>query len=594
MGGGEMAAKENPIDSTEPTGAESGSDKSRIGLCLSGGGFRASFFHLGTLRYLEEVGIMEKVEVVSTVSGGSIIGAYYLVQMERRLRAHKNLDRLEACDEIIREFTEQVQKNLRMRVLVFYPFFHPLLTILRLLRLRHLGDTMAVQFEKRFFSPRFRIGDLPVQSHNGLRGPRALINTTSLVTGLRVVYSRESDSGLKAQLEKSDPNDIRLARVVGASASVPGLFKPLQIGGDVLVDGGVVDNQGLESLFDYFEISDEEMNLLPRAFRQNPQSKSSTVPIFFIISDGAGQFSVKEIKKTTRSGSASRSMAILQAANRRKILKILLQSHEDQNLAAFAFTHLALNLKSSVEDGVDEDRLPSELIVPTAEIRTDLDEFSLIERDALIYHGYTLMKNRVKKYCYKLLEESAGRQIESTPSSRDELFSWPPRFVKLVDSAGGFCRRATESREKLAGFLGVGRSLFFRDFQRFPWFFGAILFIFVALGCALSSFFLLAPMPVIAVSLKDLFRDIMMNSVTAIIPAYDLILLDLSWVQRAFSENGEFSGVINLIASVGCIASGFYASLALYWKVKQVLKLSEWKEQRLLSRLTAIEKSETS
>ena len=101
-------------------------------------------------------------------------------------------------------------------------------------------------------------------------------------------------------------------------------------------------------------------------------------------------------------------------------------------------------------------------------------------------------------------------------------------------------------------------------------------------------------MPVITVPLKDLFRDIMMDSITAIIPAYDLILLDLSWVQRAFSENGEFSGVINLIASVGCIAAGFYASLALYWKVKQILKLSEWKEQRLLSRLTAIEKSETS
>ena len=589
-----MVAEENSLDSTEPAGAESGSDKSRIGLCLSGGGFRASFFHLGTLRYLEEAGIMEKVEVVSTVSGGSIIGAYYLVQMERKLRAHRNLDRLEACDEIIREFTEQVQKNLRMRALVFYLFFHPLLTILRLLRLRHLGDTMAMQFEKRFFSPRLRMGDLPVQSRNGLRGPRALINTTSLVTGLRVVYSRESDSGLKAQLEKSDPNDIRLARVVGASACVPGLFKPLQIGGDVLVDGGVVDNQGLESLFDYFEISDEEMNLLPRAFRQNPQSKSSTVPIFFIISDGAGQFSVKEIKKTTRLGSASRSMAILQAANRRKILKILLQSHEDQSLAAFAFTHLALNLKSSVEDGVDEDRLPSELIVPTAEIRTDLDEFSLIERDALIYHGYTLMKNRVRKYCYTLLGELAGRQIESTPSSRDELFSWPPRFVKLVDSAGGFCRRATESREKLASFLGVGRSLFFRDFQRFPWFFGAILFIFVALGYALSSVLLLVPMPVIAVPLKDLFHDIMMDLITAIIPAYDLILFDLSWVQRAFRENGEFFGAINLIVNAGCIVFGFYVSLFLYWKVKQVLKLSEWKEQRLLSRLTAIEKSENS
>ena len=101
---------------------------------------------------------MEKVEVVSTVSGGSIIGAYYLVQMERKLRARKNLDRLAACDEIIREFTAQVQKNLRMRALVFYPFFHPILTILKLLRLKHFGDTMAMEFEKRFYSPRLRMG----------------------------------------------------------------------------------------------------------------------------------------------------------------------------------------------------------------------------------------------------------------------------------------------------------------------------------------------------------------------------------------------------------------------------------------------------
>ena len=97
-------------------------DDPRIGLCLSGGGFRASFFHLGTIRYLEEAGIMEKVEVVSTVSGGSIIGAYYLVEMERKLRAQPDLDRLTACDEIIQEFSAVVRKNLRMRALVFYPF----------------------------------------------------------------------------------------------------------------------------------------------------------------------------------------------------------------------------------------------------------------------------------------------------------------------------------------------------------------------------------------------------------------------------------------------------------------------------------------
>ena len=46
-----------------------------IGLALSGGGARAMAFHLGCLRALQDRGILEKVQVVSTVSGGSVIGA---------------------------------------------------------------------------------------------------------------------------------------------------------------------------------------------------------------------------------------------------------------------------------------------------------------------------------------------------------------------------------------------------------------------------------------------------------------------------------------------------------------------------------------
>ena len=149
---------EKLIHSIETAPEKSSSNEARIGLCLSGGGYRASFFHLGTIRYLEEAGIMEKVEVVSTVSGGSIIGAYYLVAMERKLRAQSNLDRLTACDQIIQEFSAVVSKNLRMRALVFFPFFHPLLMALKLLRLRHFGDTMAKEFEKRFFLAKPAIG----------------------------------------------------------------------------------------------------------------------------------------------------------------------------------------------------------------------------------------------------------------------------------------------------------------------------------------------------------------------------------------------------------------------------------------------------
>lgn len=58
----------------------------RIALALSGGGFRAAIFHLGVIRRLEELGIMKDVDVISSVSGGSIIAAYYVCEMETRLR----------------------------------------------------------------------------------------------------------------------------------------------------------------------------------------------------------------------------------------------------------------------------------------------------------------------------------------------------------------------------------------------------------------------------------------------------------------------------------------------------------------------------
>jgi NTE family protein len=64
-----------------------------IGLALSGGGSRAIAFHLGCLRALHDLGILPQVKVLSTVSGGSVIGALYVAtdasfpEFERRVRA---------------------------------------------------------------------------------------------------------------------------------------------------------------------------------------------------------------------------------------------------------------------------------------------------------------------------------------------------------------------------------------------------------------------------------------------------------------------------------------------------------------------------
>src|SRR5882757_5630732 len=48
-----------------------------IGLSLSGGGSRAIAFHLGCLRALHDLGVLNSIAGLSTISGGSVVGAYY-------------------------------------------------------------------------------------------------------------------------------------------------------------------------------------------------------------------------------------------------------------------------------------------------------------------------------------------------------------------------------------------------------------------------------------------------------------------------------------------------------------------------------------
>ncbi|WP_170545277.1 patatin-like phospholipase family protein [Ruegeria arenilitoris] len=54
-----------------------------IALCLSGGGFRATLFHLGVLRRLYETGLLGHIRVVSAVSGGAITAALFQQNFDR-------------------------------------------------------------------------------------------------------------------------------------------------------------------------------------------------------------------------------------------------------------------------------------------------------------------------------------------------------------------------------------------------------------------------------------------------------------------------------------------------------------------------------
>ena len=53
------------------------------GLALSGGGFRATLFHLGVIRYMRDAGALEIVSDIASVSGGSILAAHLALNWER-------------------------------------------------------------------------------------------------------------------------------------------------------------------------------------------------------------------------------------------------------------------------------------------------------------------------------------------------------------------------------------------------------------------------------------------------------------------------------------------------------------------------------
>jgi predicted acylesterase/phospholipase RssA len=421
----------------------------KIGLALSGGGFRAAIFHLGVIRRLEELGIMKDVAVVSTVSGGSIVGAYYLCEMEDRLRSvpparqHDPVLRVELFEQITEKFLAGVDHNLRTRALIFTPFYHPWLFVktlfLRAFRASARSELIQAEYDSWFYNgdtldhlPSVTPDKVTDETRGSvLYGPKLVINTTSLLSGERVSFSREPVSGIN-ELSKVNGNVLRLSHVVGASSGVPVLFPPTAIGGELLVDGGVSDNQGLGPLLD--QDSKDACDLL-------------------LVSDASGQLEALDAMSTGEVSVYSRTNGVLMHQVRRKLIELLQCSEKP-----FAFVHLFLNLKD--RQGAPP-HLSSAFIPAVARLRTDLDQFSYIEREALMYHGYTLIDAQLRLHCKTFLE-SRGPQAMETP------LLTPPLFREEQ-------ARSDEDRDGIRLDLEAGHEALYllRCFKKYGWKYGA-------------------------------------------------------------------------------------------------------------------------
>ena len=83
--------------------------KPRIAVALSGGGFRASIFHLGVLLRMAELGWLKDVDVFSAVSGGSIVAAFAVQRWPAFLSAGGDAAAFRSC--IMDPFLKRVREN---------------------------------------------------------------------------------------------------------------------------------------------------------------------------------------------------------------------------------------------------------------------------------------------------------------------------------------------------------------------------------------------------------------------------------------------------------------------------------------------------
>lgn len=167
-------------------------NKKKVGICLSGGGFRG-VGHIGVLKALDSFGL--KADVLSGTSAGAIIACFYAKGFapEEMLKLARNTE-----------------------------FFSP----------RNIGIRLGKNwFGQEIFS-RLYANYFPEDSLENL--PIKVIIATTDITAARVAY-----------FEKGSINSLLLA-----SACLPVLFKPILYQNHLFLDGGLSNNLPIEPLQD--------------------------------------------------------------------------------------------------------------------------------------------------------------------------------------------------------------------------------------------------------------------------------------------------------------------------------------------------------
>ena len=381
-----------------------------IGLCLSGGGFRASLFHLGVLRYLAEANQLSNVSAISTVSGGSIISAFLATKWGKLEEKSYSLDAF--TKEVYEPFIGYVtSRSLRNRWLLLL-----LPTLPLLLDPRFTWIKIWSWFFDRWFcgGENLKMDELP-------EGLDLVINATDLKSGkanrFAPTFHGNDDDGYN---EPYGNHPVRVADAVTASSA----HLPMHVnigaeGGRWFFDGGGYDNTGLDWFLDW---------------EDKKRPKTASKPTFLIACEASAELRSWDwgwrryipLYRMTRVLGRLQSIQYEQTRRTRKdwfIDRIQHRIKGDEGII-ISIDVVARKLKEARKRRDYKDlvahSLPEDLVERVQAIRTDLDRFLPVEADLLAYHGYWLTHVYLTTF-HEATEINGRRLVVPDPQWKKDL-----------------------------------------------------------------------------------------------------------------------------------------------------------------------------
>jgi NTE family protein len=312
------------------------------------------------------------VDTISTVSGGSILAAVLLDQVEPWPQPGEAIDdaRWQAFANRVHELT---RKNIR--TLWFFK---------RLWPFKWFDSTVAVRTLARRYQHEF--DDRPLIALP--RRPRFIFSATDMSFGVNWVHERARVGSYQAGYAAPPPSDWTMSRAIAASSCFPPVFSPLPIDLDPedLKEGEAKDHPDRAELINRLRLSDggvyDNMGLEPVS------NGHATV----LVSDGGATLDFAPDKGFPSRLGRYLAVQSNQSGSVRK--RWLLANFEADVMSGAYWGVGSARSRYECSEGYSKD-LADRVI---SEIRTDLDYFSRAEQAVLENHGYDLADAAIARH----------------------------------------------------------------------------------------------------------------------------------------------------------------------------------------------------